>query len=88
MRVHCFVSGRVQGVSFRSFVVKVAERLGLTGWVKNLSDRRVETVAEGEEKDIEKFLELMRKGPLLSEVRDVEVRREKYMKEFSSFDIF
>jgi acylphosphatase len=87
VRVHCFVSGKVQGVSFRSYIYKVAERMKLTGWVKNLPDERVEIIAEGEEVDIEKFLELARKGPLLSEVRYVEVKKEKYTGELSVFHI-
>ena len=57
VRIHCFVSGRVQGVSFRSFTVEKAEKLGLTGWVRNLDNGEVESVVEGEEEDVKKFLE-------------------------------
>lgn len=87
VRVHCFVSGRVQGVSFRSFTVKVAEKLGLTGWVRNSPDERVETVVEGEEKDVEKFEELLNKGPMLSRVDEVKVEKENYTGSFSDFRI-
>ncbi|MBL7170105.1 MAG: acylphosphatase [Candidatus Aenigmarchaeota archaeon] len=85
--VHCFVSGRVQGVSFRSFTTRVAEKLGLTGWVKNLPDGRVESVVEGEEKNVEKFLKLLNKGSILSRVDKVKVEKEKYTGMFSDFEV-
>jgi len=87
MRIHCFVSGRVQGVSFRSFTVKIAEKLGLTGWVRNLPDERVESVAEGQKNNVEKFLNLLNKGPVLSRVDKVKVKKEKYTGNFSEFKI-
>jgi len=87
VRVHCFVSGRVQGVSFRAFTVKVAEKVGVTGWVRNLPDERVEAIAEGEEKDVEKFVELLNKGPMLSRVDEVKAEKEKYTGSFSNFEI-
>ena len=87
IRIHCLNSGRVQGISFRSFTVKIAERLGLTGWVKNLPDGRVESMVEGEEKNVEKFLRLLNKGPILSRVNEVKIEREKYTGDFSDFKI-
>ena len=48
-RVHIFVSGLVQGVFFRYFTKKTADKLNLKGWVKNLDDGRVEILAEGDE---------------------------------------
>ena len=87
IRIHCLISGRVQGISFRSFTVKIAERLGLTGWVKNLPDGRVESMVEGEEKNVEKFLRLLNKGPILSRVNEVKIEREKYTGDFSDFKI-
>ena len=87
VRIHCFVSGRVQGVSFRYYTVKIADKLGLTGWVRNLPDGGVETLIEGEEGDIEKFLKLLSKGPILSRVDEVETKKEKYTGSFSDFKI-
>jgi len=49
-RAHLFISGKVQGVFFRAFTKEVADSLGLKGWVRNLTDGRVEAVFEGEEK--------------------------------------
>ncbi len=55
-RVHAFVSGEVQGVGFREEVKRIAFGLDIFGWVKNLEEGRIETIAEGEDKNIEEFL--------------------------------
>jgi acylphosphatase len=84
-RVHVFVSGKVQGVFFRSGTKNKAEELGLAGWVRNLSDGRVEAVFEGEEGKVEKMIEWCRKGPEYARVATVEVIPEQYKEEFSGF---
>ncbi len=73
MVVHIFISGFVQGVGFRQFVKRNALKLGLTGWVKNLQDNRVEALFVGSKENIEKVISICRKGPFLSEVKDVNV---------------
>lgn len=71
--VRVFISGFVQGVGYRRFVKQNALKLGLTGWVKNLPDNRVEAVFQGSKEQIEKVIKICRKGPFLSEVKDVEI---------------
>lgn len=66
------VSGRVQGVSYRDFVVRTAYRLGLIGWVRNLRDGRVEMVAAGDEAAIGALVDACREGPPLARVEHVE----------------
>lgn len=75
-RLHLTIKGRVQGVFFRASAQASAVKLNLSGWVKNLSDDRVETVAEGEKRDLEKYLEWCRKGPPAARVTDVVVSWE------------
>jgi acylphosphatase len=87
IRVHVFIDGRVQGVAYRFFAEKCAHRLGLTGWVRNLDDGRVEVVAEGTAVEIETFLDRLREGPNLAHVEHLDVRREKATGEFGSFEI-
>ena len=58
-RYHYYVSGEVQGVGFRYKAQRIASRLQLTGWVRNLSDGRVELEIQGEQKDIERFFPWM-----------------------------
>lgn len=65
------VSGRVQQVGYRDFVVRQAKALGVTGWVRNLSDGRVEMLADGDQDAIERFLVACHQGPQLARVEDV-----------------
>jgi acylphosphatase len=87
VRVRVFVDGRVQGVAYRFFAEKYAGRLGITGWVRNLADGRVEVLAEGTSHQIEAFLERLREGPSLARVDGFEVRREPPTGEFPDFRI-
>ncbi|HPW17988.1 MAG TPA: acylphosphatase [Candidatus Aminicenantes bacterium] len=85
MRV--FVAGRVQGVAYRFFAVGCAARLGVTGWVRNLPDGRVEALAEGTGDDVEAFLERLEEGPRLARIDSFDVRREPATGEFRDFRI-
>lgn len=87
IRVHIFLSGRVQGVFFRSATKEWADELGVKGWVKNLSDGRVEAVIEGEREMVEEMVELMKRGPPLALVENIEVKMEKFKNEFKDFRI-
>lgn len=66
------VSGRVQGVGFRWWVSAQANGLGLSGWVRNLSDGRVEALAIGDTESIERLAESCGRGPPGAAVRSVE----------------
>jgi acylphosphatase len=65
------VSGRVQGVGFRWFVVEAASVEGITGWVRNVADGSVEVMAEGEAEAMERFERQVRRGPAHARVDDV-----------------
>lgn len=67
-----FVSGRVQGVGYRDWVVRTAQRTGVTGWVRNVRDGRVEIVAAGEDEILERMIEGLNGGPPLARVDNVE----------------
>ena len=73
-RVHLHISGRVQGVYYRASSVKRATALGLTGWVRNLADGRVEVVAEGPRAALEDFMSWCHQGPAMARVDRVEAR--------------
>ena len=62
-RVHLVIQGRVQGVGFRYFVLRRAEILGLTGWVRNLPNGDVEAEAEGPREALQGLIERVREGP-------------------------
>ncbi len=69
---HCFVSGRVQGVAFRYYTYQEAQRLGISGWVRNLADGRVEVLAYGTPDAVEKLCAWLHEGPSLAYVTDVQ----------------
>lgn len=65
------VTGRVQQVGYRDWVVRKANALGVRGWVRNLSDGRVEMFAAGEPAALNAFIDATRSGPTLARVDDV-----------------
>ena len=67
------VRGRVQGVGFRFYAERAARELGILGWVRNLPDGTVETLADGDDEAVQRYMERLRKGPLGSRVDAVDV---------------
>jgi len=88
MRARRFwVSGQVQGVGYRYFAARVARELGLKGWVRNLSDGRVEAYAAGPAHHLEDFEARLRKGPPAGDVRGVDVEDANVDARIEGFDI-
>lgn len=73
--IHCLIKGFVQGVSYRYYTREQANHLGLSGWVRNLRDGRVEVTACGEAKAIEQLSLWLYKGPPLAHVAEVDCRK-------------
>ncbi|MBM3257858.1 MAG: acylphosphatase [Candidatus Nealsonbacteria bacterium] len=86
-RAHVFVSGRVQGVFYRDTCKKKAEKLGVSGWIKNLRDSRVEGVFEGDRENVDKMVNWARKGPIWAKIDDFSVVWDNYQAEFKGFEI-
>lgn len=86
-RVHVFVAGLVQGVFFRAAACDRAVSLGVTGWVRNLPDGRVEILAEGASERIAEFLDWCASGPPRARVDSMEVIEEVPAEEFSTFEV-
>ncbi|QJT08626.1 acylphosphatase [Oceanidesulfovibrio marinus] len=70
--LHCIVSGRVQGVWFRGYTRETARSLGVSGWVRNLRDGRVEAMAQGDDEALKLFRERFGQGPPYSHVDALE----------------
>jgi len=70
-RMHAFVAGRVQGVSFRYYTRQSAQQLNVVGWVRNLPDGRVEVVAEGPESALRQLERFLQRGSPAARVRQV-----------------
>jgi acylphosphatase len=72
-RVHVVVTGRVQGVFFRDTTCDLAERLNLTGWVRNRSDGSVEAEFQGQPAAVDRAVAFCQSGPRHADVWDVDV---------------
>ncbi len=87
VRRRVIVSGRVQGVNFRAHTRSAAQRLGVTGWVRNRSDGSVEALVEGAPEVVQSLLVWIKKGPPFSRVDSVKVTDEDPSGEFHDFQI-
>lgn len=76
IRAHVFISGQVQGVGYRYATVDTARQLGLTGWVRNLPDSRVEAVFEGNREVVDEMVSWCHAGPPAAMVKNVVVEFE------------
>jgi len=88
VRAHVFIEGRVQAVSYRYWTLRQAQGLQLTGWVKNLTDGRVEAVFEGPKTMVSEMIKKCKSGPMLAGVKHIDVSWEKATGEFKGFEIF
>ncbi len=84
-RAHVVVSGRVQGVWFRESTRQEAISRGISGWVRNLHDGRVEAVLEGDAVEVEKVVDFMRHGPKFASVTEARINYEEFRSEFETF---
>ncbi|VVB83316.1 Acylphosphatase [uncultured archaeon] len=84
--VRLYIKGTVQGIFFRQFIKDNAERNNVKGFARNLEDGRVEVFIEGNQEDVDKMIELCRKGPKHSQIDDVELKEEKFQ-DFKEFKI-
>ncbi|HMB32235.1 MAG TPA: acylphosphatase [Desulfohalobiaceae bacterium] len=85
--LHCLISGKVQGVNFRSWTKSQADNLGLKGWVRNLDDGRVEVVAQGQEEKLETLKGRLAQGSAFSRVEDIQCQWLDYEKEYTGFEL-
>ena len=87
IRAHITVEGRVQGVGFRAYTNRMANQLGLKGWVRNLRDGKVEIITEGDPELIERLIQWCHRGPTSAYVSKVSVEKTDAKGEFRGFSI-
>ncbi len=87
VRAHLRIYGLVQGVFFRANMKRIADSLGVKGWVRNVPDGSVEAVVEGPRDKVEELIRWAHRGPPLARVERVEVTWEPYRGEFRDFRI-
>jgi len=85
--LQCIVSGKVQGVYFRSWTHGQAEALGLTGWVRNLKENQVEILAQGPDDKLEELKKRLIQGSELSRIDHIDAKYIDYDKEHTAFEI-
>lgn len=86
-RAHVYVSGNVQGVFFRDSTRQKAEKLGLSGWVRNNPDGRVEAVFEGPSEDVKEMVDWCENGPSRADVEDVEAEYGEPENDSKGFEV-
>ena len=81
------ISGRVQGVGYRYFVLRKAEFLNIKGYVKNLYDGRVKVLAIGDDTAIEEFINELQNGPFMSHVSNIDITNIQLTKKYENFSV-
>ncbi len=81
------LSGRVQGVGFRYFTESVASKYGISGYVANTLNGKVEVVGQGEDEELKQFFKAVKKGPAFSAIIDVKYEEVDSNKKYSKFEI-
>lgn len=82
--IRLYINGTVQGIFFRDFIKENAEKCNVKGFVRNLEDGRVEVFLEGDNNAVNKMVELCNKGPKHSQIKNVEMKVER----FQGFKVF
>ena len=87
LTVNMKITGKVQGVGFRYFVLRQAQELGVNGWVRNLPNGDVEALAQGEKAGLERFIAKVKEGPSFSRVEDVSLNWLNEGEQYFGFEI-
>lgn len=87
IRAEIVVTGLVQGVGFRYFVYREAEKLGVTGSVRNLYDGNVFVIAEGDKFKVDELIKKVKVGPMHAHVKDTNVKLLEPKNDYSRFEI-
>lgn len=85
--VHIVVQGLVQGVGFRYFVYRIASRLNVSGWVRNLYNGDVEIEAEGDRSALESLIKDLKIGPRSAFVKDMKIEWQEFKALYQAFEI-
>ena len=87
IEMQCLVTGKVQGVAYRTYVQDVASSLDLVGYIRNLPTGEVEVVAQGDPSVLKELVEHLHEGSLLAKVEAVSVEWQSVKKTYDDFSI-
>jgi acylphosphatase len=85
--MHLVISGDVQGLGYRAWMRREAQRIGIVGWVKNRQDGGVEAVIQGEEEDVKKLIEKAKLGPDVAWVERVDANEQSVDGNLLTFEV-
>jgi len=85
--IHIIVCGVVQGIGYRQWLKRGAKRYPITGWVRNIEDGSVEAIVCGEEKNVDSFMHLVKRGPPLANITDIKIEPYTTKETFSLFSV-
>ena len=85
--VNMKITGKVQGVGFRYFVLQQAQELGINGWVSNKPNGDVEALAQSKKEDLDQFIATVKQGPTFSRVNDVNLEWVNEAEQYFGFEI-
>ena len=86
-RVYIKIHGRVQGVGFRFAAIEKAQDLDIKGWIRNSEDGTVEITAEGDEENLNKFINWCRRGPFFAKVTKRDLTYSEPTNDFQGFNL-
>tara|TARA_Y100000310_G_C20337136_1_gene648043 strand:- start:213 stop:488 length:276 start_codon:yes stop_codon:yes gene_type:complete len=84
--IRLYITGTVQGIFFRAFIKENAERHNVKGFVRNLEDGRIEIFLEGDASNVNKMIELCKKGPRHAQIKKVDMKPERFQ-DFKTFKV-
>ncbi|MBI2042908.1 acylphosphatase [Candidatus Pacearchaeota archaeon] len=84
--IRLYIEGTVQGVFFRNFIKESAEKEDVHGFVRNLEDGRIEIFLEGDNEKVDRMIEICKKGPRHSQIKNVVLKEEKFQ-DFKDFKV-
>ncbi len=81
------ISGTVQGLFFKNFTKENADKLNLKGFIRDLESGEIEVIAEGERENIVQLVDILRKGPAYSQIRNIKVEERKWSGDLKEFKV-
>jgi acylphosphatase len=84
--VRLYIDGTVQGIFFRAFIKENAERHNVKGFVRNLENGKIEVFLEGDADNVNKMIEIAKKGPKHAQIKNVDIKSERFQ-DFKTFKV-
>lgn len=81
------IVGKVQGVFFRKNIQEIANKLNLTGWIRNLDDGSLKIITQGEQEDLDSLVNYCKVGPEKADIKDIQIEEVELDNNLNGFEI-